>query len=156
MSNYLYPTLDDPEFNSKIASKEFYNTQYDDNQLKLVEEESERLCNEDGIIAASNICSKFLSVDTPYKGLLLYHGLGSGKPSAITICEEYRMTTMNLNKDQRILVIPSKNVQDNFRIQLFDERKLELINGLWNVTCISQSLANEVNPTYMKNIPKRR
>ena len=46
MSEYLYPTLDDPDFNSKIASKkEFHNTQYDDNQLKVVEEESERLCN---------------------------------------------------------------------------------------------------------------
>ena len=158
MSEYLYPTLDDPEFNSKIASKkEFYNTQYDDNQLKLVEEESERLCNMKMELSPHQIFVRnFLSVDTPYKGLLLYHGLGSGKTcSAITICEEYRMTTMNFNKDHRILVIASKNVQDNFRIQLFDERKLELINGLWNVTgCISQTLANEVNPTFMKNIPK--
>ena len=44
--------------------------------------------------------NNFLSFQTPYNSLLLYHGLGSGKTcSAITICEEYRMTTMNLNKD---------------------------------------------------------
>ena len=158
MSEYLYPTLDDPTFNSKIASKkEFNNTQYDDYKLKKVEEESERLCSMKMELSPHQIFVRnFLSVETPYKGLLLYHGLGSGKTcSAITICEEFRMNSMNYNKDQRILIIASKNVQDNFRIQLFDERKLELINGLWNVTgCVSQTLANEVNPTFMKNIPK--
>jgi hypothetical protein len=158
MSEYLYPRLEDEEFNSKIASKkEFYNTQYDDYQLKKVEEESERLCNMKMELSPHQIFVRnFLSVETPYKGILLYHGLGSGKTcSAITICEEYRLQNLNYNKDHRILVIASKNVQDNFRVQLFDERKLEMINGLWNVTgCVSQSLANEVNPTFMKNIPK--
>tara|TARA_X000001036_G_scaffold439971_1_gene493417 strand:+ start:334 stop:3804 length:3471 start_codon:yes stop_codon:yes gene_type:complete len=158
MSEYLYPTLDDPEFNSKIASKkEFHNTQYDDYQLKSVEEESERLCNMKMELSPHQIFVRnFLSIETPYKGLLLYHGLGSGKTcSAITICEEYRLHNTSFNKEQRILVMASKNVQDNFRMQLFDDRKLELINGLWNVTgCVSQSLANEVNPTFMKNIPK--
>lgn len=158
MSEYLYPRVEDAEFNSKIASKkEFYNTQYDDYQLKSVEEESERLCNMKMELSPHQIFVRnFLSVETPYKGLLLYHGLGSGKTcSAITICEEYRLQNTNYNKDHRILVIASKNVQDNFRVQLFDERKLELINGLWNITgCVSQSLANEVNPTFMKNIKK--
>lgn len=158
MSEYLYPRLEDAEFNSKLASKkEFYNTQYDDYQLKSVEEESERLCNMKMELSPHQIFVRnFLSVETPYKGLLLYHGLGSGKTcSAITICEEYRLQNTTYNKDHRILVIASKNVQDNFRVQLFDDRKLELINGLWNITgCVSQSLANEVNPTFMKNIPK--
>ncbi len=158
MSEYLYPRLEDEEFNSKIASKkEFHSTQYDDYQLKSVEEESERLCNMKMELSPHQIFVRnFLSVETPYKGLLLYHGLGSGKTcSAITICEEYRLQNTNYNKDHKILVIASKNVQDNFRVQLFDERKLELINGLWNITgCVSQSLANEVNPTFMKNIKK--
>ncbi len=160
MSEYLYPTLEDIEFNSKIASKkEFYNTQYDDYQLKNIEEESERLCNMKMELAPHQIFVRnFLSIDTPYKGILLYHGLGSGKTcSAITICEEYRQENFLLNKDQKILILASKNVQDNFRLQLFDERKLELINGLWNITgCVSQSLANEVNPTFMKDIPERQ
>ena len=158
MSEYVYPTLDDEEFNSKIASKkEFHTTQYDDYQLKQVEEESERLCNMKMELSPHQIFVRnFLSTETPYKGLLLFHGLGSGKTcSAITICEEYRLQNIHYNKDNRILIIASKNVQDNFRIQLFDERKLEMINGLWNITgCVSQSLANQVNPTFMKNIPK--
>lgn len=158
MSEYVYPTLDDKEFNSKIASKkEFHTTQYDDYQLKQVEEESERLCNMKMELSPHQIFVRnFLSTETPYKGLLLFHGLGSGKTcSAITICEEYRLQNIHYNKDNRILIIASKNVQDNFRIQLFDERKLEMINGLWNITgCVSQSLANQVNPTFMKNIPK--
>ena len=40
---------------------------------------------------------------------------------------------------------------------MFDERKLEKVHGLWNITgCVSQTLVNEINPTFMKDIPKKR
>ena len=110
MSEYVYPTLDDEEFNSKIASKkEFHTTQYDDYQLKQVEEESERLCNMKMELSPHQIFVRnFLSTETPYKGLLLFHGLGSGKTcSAITICEEYRLQNIHYNKDNSCLLYTS-------------------------------------------------
>jgi hypothetical protein len=66
--------------------------------------------------------------------LLLYHGLGSGKTcSAISVAEEMRDYMKQMGISQRILVVASPNVQDNFRLQLFDERKLEQVDGLWNI-----------------------
>ena len=83
------------------------------------------------LLTHQKIVRDYINLYTPYRGILLYHGLGSGKTcSAITICEEYRLQNTSFNKDQRILIMASKNVQDNFRIQLFDDRKLELINEL--------------------------
>jgi hypothetical protein len=62
---------------------------------------------------------------------------------------------------QRIIVVASPNVQSNFRLQLFDERKLELIRnsnidtGLWNIeSCIGNALIHEVNPTQLKGLPR--
>ena len=52
-----------------------------------------------------------------------------------------------------ILIIASPNVQDNFKLQLFDERKLEKKNGVWNLkSCVGDSLLHEINPTSMKNL----
>ena len=104
----------------------------------------------------------FLSLQTPYNSLLLYHGLGTGKTcSAIGIAEEMRsyMKQMNLGKqrNQRIIVVASPNVQDNFRLQMFDETKLKQINGVWNIqSCIGTTLLNEINPTHLKNMQKER
>ena len=46
-----------------------------------------------------------------------------------------------------LLVIASPNVQENFRLQLFDERKLkQLENGSWDImSCVGKSFYNEVN-----------
>ena len=44
----------------------------------------------------------FLSQQTPYNGLLLYHGLGTGKTcSSILVCEEMRTyyNQMGINKN---------------------------------------------------------
>ena len=90
-----------------------------------------------------------MSSQTPYKSILLYHGLGSGKTcSAIGISEEVRNYTKQTGINQRIFIVASPNVQDNFRLQLFDERKL-LKNGTgWSLdTCVGARILNEINPT---------
>jgi hypothetical protein len=38
---------------------------------------------------------------------------------------------MGINK--RIIIVASPNVQDNFKLQLFDERKLKEVDGIWTV-----------------------
>jgi hypothetical protein len=88
----------------------------------------------------------------------LYHGLGTGKTcSAIGIAEENRKYMKQVGLSQQILVIASPNVQQNFRLQLFDERKLKLEGGIWNLnTCVGNAILNEVNPTNLVGIPKDR
>ena len=115
------------------------------------------MCNVDFELMPHQLFVKnFLSFQTPYNSLLLYHGLGTGKTcSAIGIAEEMRDYMKQTGITQRIMVIASPNVQNNFRLQLFDERKLKLEGGIWNLnTCIGNTLLQEINPSQIQNIPK--
>ena len=63
------------------------------------------------------------------------------------------MKEMGISK--RIIIVASPNVQDNFKLQLFDKRKLKNINGLWNMrACTGNSFLKEINPMYMKGLEK--
>ena len=56
-----------------------------------------------------------------------------------------------------IIVVAAPNVQDNFRLQLFDERKLILKGEEWNLnTCVGFNLLKEVNPTQIKKVDKKK
>lgn len=95
--DYLYPSLNDPEFNAKIAMrKEFNDTQFDGG-IYNIEKKANEMCNARFELAPHQLFVKnFLSMDTPYKSLLLYHGLGTGKTcSAIGIAEEMRKYMKN-------------------------------------------------------------
>jgi hypothetical protein len=156
---YLYPSLNDPEFNIKIAErKEFYDTRYD-GEIKNVSDEAERLCNAEFELSPhQTFVRNFLSFQTPYNSLLLYHGLGTGKTcSAITVAEEMRDYIKQIGLSQKIIVVASPNVQENFKLQLFDENKLKLIDGLWNIkSCTGNNFIKEINPTNMKGLSKEK
>lgn len=158
--NYLYPHLDDPNFNIKISNKkEFNDTKYDGTIVDDFEKHSEILCNSDFEMSPhQSFVRKFLSFQTPYNSLLLYHGLGSGKTcSAINVAEEMRDYLKQMNISQRIMIIASPNVQENFKTQLFDESKLKLVDGLWNIrACTGNNFLKEINPMSMKGLSKDR
>ena len=155
--DFLYPELDDPNFNVKIASrKEFFDTQYD-GTIHDVKTQAEKMCNVKFELLPHQLFVKnFMSMQTPYNGLLLYHGLGTGKTcSAIGIAEEMRSYIKNIGSTHRIIVVASPNVQANFMTQLFDDRKLEQMGGVWNLnTCVGNELLKELNPLQLQNIPK--
>jgi hypothetical protein len=158
--DYLYPTLNDPEFNIKIAEKkEFNDTQYDGSIDKdlTIEQQAEIISKAEFEIAPHQTFVKnFLSFQTPYNSLLLYHGLGSGKTfSSIGVCEEMRDYLKQMGINKRIIVVASPNVQDNFRLQLFDERKLKLVDGLWTIQGgIGNKLLKEINPMNTKGLTR--
>ena len=164
--NYLYPTLDDPNFNIKIAEKkEFYDTQYDgtvrdeDGKNIDIEEQAEKLCNAEFELSTNQLFVRnFLSFQTPYNSLLLYHGLGSGKTcSAISVAEEMRDYLKQMGILQRIIVVASPNVQDNFKVQLFNETKLKNIDGLWDIrACTGNKFLKEINPMNMKGLSREK
>ena len=155
--DYLYPSLDDPFFNVKLAQhKEFYDTRYN-GTVTDVEEEAERLCNAEFELAPHQaFVRNFLSFQTPYNSLLLYHGLGSGKTcSAISVAEEMRDYMKQIGISQRIIIVAAPNIQDNFRLQLFDERKLKETDGYWNIkSCVGNKLLREVNPMNVRGLPR--
>ena len=157
---YLYPNLNDTNFNIKIAEKkEFNDTKYDGEIHKSIKEHADELANADFELSPHQAFVKnFLSSQTPYNSLLLYHGLGSGKTcSAIGVSEEMRDYLKQMGMSRRIIIVASENVQDNFKLQLFDERKLKLVDGLWNIkACIGNKMLKEINPMNMKGIPREK
>ena len=157
--SYLYPNLNDPNFNVKIAEKkEFNDTKYD-GKIYEINEQAEKLCNAEFELSPhQQFIKNFLSFQTPYNSLLLYHGLGSGKTcSAIGVAEEMRDYINQIGSNQKIIVIASPNVQENFKLQLFDESKLKLVDGLWNIkSCVGNKFLKEINPTNMKGLSKER
>jgi len=75
--------------------------------------------------------------------------------SAIGVCEEMREYMKQVGIKKRIMIVASENVQDNFKLQLFDERKLKLIDGVWNIrACTGNKLLQEINPMNMKGMTK--
>jgi hypothetical protein len=84
--------------------------------------------------------------------------LGTGKTcSSIGIAEEMRMYLKQMGMKQRIIIVASPNVQDNYRLQLFNEKKLTLENGVWNIqSCVGNSLLKEINPTNVKGISREK
>ena len=155
----LYPTLNDPNFNTKIAlRKEFFDAKMDVDNKVSVEEQAEILCHAPFELAPNQqFVRNFLSVETPYNSLLLYHGLGTGKTcSAISVAEEMRDYMKQMGITQQIIVIASPNVQENFRLQLFDERELrEIEPGVWNIrACTGNKFIKEINPMNMKGLTR--
>ena len=159
-ADYLYPNLNDPNFIIKIAEKkEFQDTKFD-GTVYNIKERADILSNADFELSSHQaFVRNFLSSQTPYNSLLLFHGLGSGKTcSAIGVCEEQRDYLKAMGISKRIIVVASPNVQDNFRLQLFDERKLkEGAGGLWTMRgCIGNKLLKEINPMNMKGFTREK
>lgn len=158
--DFLYPHQDDPFFNEKLMrKKEFYDIMYKKEEHD-VEEYSEKMCNQQifELLPHQLFVRNFLSFNTPYNSLLLFHGLGTGKTcSAITVTEMMRTYMNQLGINKHIIIVASPNVQTNFRMQLFNENKLELINGLWNLdACTGNKFLKEINPINMRGLSKEQ
>jgi len=152
-----YPNLNDPNFNSKIASKIEFGVFKYNGEIKDLEEYSNELSNAPFELSPHQYFIKnFLSPSTPYNSVLLFHGLGTGKTcSAIGIAEEERDFMKNMISFKQIIIVATPNVQENFMLQLFNENDLKNEDGSWvSSSCLGNKFINEVNPTNKKGVPK--
>ena len=160
----LYPNIMDPNFTTKLThKKEFLDTKmYSKKHLvETLEEEAEKLCNphfEFELEPHQMFIKNFMSFQTPYNSLLVFHGLGTGKTcSAIGVAEEMRSYYKQLGINKKILIVATPNVQKNFELQLFDKTRLKNINGLWNIkACSGSKFIKEINPMNIKNLPEEK
>ena len=150
-SNRLsFPLHEDPNFQKKISLKKEFQLKYDGN-IQDVVEKSKDVCEyrDDNFELAPHqeFVKRFMNPETPYNGLLLYHGLGSGKTcSAIGIAEQHRKVFKEYPDFKKIIIIASPNVQENFKLQLFDKNKLEKKGDTWRLSgCVGQKILNELN-----------
>ena len=148
----LYPSLDDTEFSQQIVKKqEFAQNRYDP-KVYNVESRAEQLCNLPLEFHPYQVFVKhFLSPHSPYNGMLLYHGLGTGKTmTAVGVCEEMRHYMKSIGQRKPIYVICSHNISQNFKQALFDENMLpDNLNPLSPETLpiYMAEILREMNPT---------
>ena len=157
--DFLYPLIGDPNFNIKISEeRQFWDTRYPIEPEYNIKKQSTFLCNEKEfeLLPHQMFVRNYLSSQTPYNSLLLYHGLGTGKTcSAISVCEMHRKYQKQTNNKKKIWIVASPNVKENFKLQLFDTRKLKKINGVWNLrACTGNTYLSEINPMNMKDLSK--
>ncbi len=119
-----YPDPNDEDFQMKIFKKRefYYHTIPQRDKMKSYEEIDKYrtdVCKGDFALREQQIIpTNFLSPDTPYKGLLIMHGTGTGKTcTAISIAEQFKEQVVKYNT--KIYVLTSgPNIRENFKSQL--------------------------------------
>ena len=98
----------------------FINSLFEPYKQQLLKEEQDMLSGKASISCENNnsanfsllihqkIVRDYLNIYTPYRGLLLYHGLGSGKTcSSIAIAE-------GIKNDKKVLILTPASLKDNY------------------------------------------
>lgn len=136
----VYPEHGDPEFADKLLKMKEYQiyketgisefNNKDDFEKKVLE-----LSSTFSKAKYQMLFSHYLSRRSPYKSILLYHGLGTGKTcSAITIAESL-LLDHTANEPPRILVICSSALQKSFEDQIFSMTKFIAGKSLLEQCC---------------------
>jgi len=119
----VYPSLEDPQFAVKLASLEefgiFHIPKVETFKDKeAFEEKARQLCQFEKTYY-QHFVSQYLSSRSPYRSMLLYHGLGSGKTcSAITIAEALNKEHL-LNEEPHIWILSRKALKGSFEQEIF-------------------------------------
>ena len=127
-----YPDMLYADFNTLIFNKKEFNINkldtYTDQILDLRKNnENFKLTN------TQNFIKTYISPDTPYKGLLLWHGVGVGKScGAISIAENFK----KIKGKKCIIVLPSETLTQNWQDEIINIKKeLNKINPNSSVQC---------------------
>ena len=125
--DFSYPDPSDEDMLSKIFKKrEFYFHRVPERDIMENYEEVEKYRAANCKSGAHEpreqqaILPNFISPNTPYKGLLLMHGVGSGKTmTAIRIAEQFKNQVSKYNT-KIFVIVPGPNTKENFKNELID------------------------------------
>ena len=123
--DYSYPDTNDPDFISKIFRKrEFYYHKIPFRKKMKNYEEIQKYREEncpDGEFELRNhqkILTNFINENTPYSGVLLMYGTGTGKTAtAISIAEQFKDQVKKYNTKIYVLV-PGPNTRETWKSEL--------------------------------------
>ena len=131
-SGYIpYPEQSSQDFYKEMESKKEFTQGNEINEFTSFDAEAANRCNTSSFKLGPHqlFVKRFLSPQTPYNGLLLFHSVGVGKTcSAISIAEQY----IGLYK-KRVLVVLSSNLKDNFQKQIFDTTRYNIEKHVANL-----------------------
>lgn len=148
-TDYTYPEPTDPNFQSKIYKKrEFYYHKLPDrpkmDKYQDVKAYRDKICeSKDGLLEHQSFLSNFINPDTPYKGLLIFHGTGTGKTcAAIAIAERFKEMVQKYNTKIYVLT-PGPLVRENWKQEL--------------LVCTGETyLKYEDNTSYISEVEKQK
>lgn len=125
-----YPDIDDDNFQSSVARRlEFRN-----------------LDNIDGLYPHQEFVRRFMSPYTPYRSLIMYHSLGSGKSIAcIAVAVDHNL----YDGKKCIIVTKGDSGSENFRKQIDMYWRMSSAKNEWNRSIFSMkhyiSMSNQIN-----------
>ena len=93
------------------------------------------------------LVKEYLSIDTPYRGLLVYHGLGTGKTAtAVSMAE-------SVSSDMEIVTLLPASLENNFvgEVKRWGKNELDLRKSLWTFHSVKEI---DDNPTLRKKLKK--
>ena len=107
--DYGYPSSDDPDFQKKVYERYFYYISPKRESFKKYEDLENfrnKVCTKKmSLFNHQAFLKSFMTPNTPYTGLLLLHGTGTGKTcSAVQICENFKHLVRKYNTKIHILV----------------------------------------------------
>jgi hypothetical protein len=111
-----YPDITDPLFNAKLYNKKEFN-QYIVHQKDILAEKVSQ--SSIGFVKTNmqKLIGNYMSANTPYNGILLWHGVGVGKTcAALTAAENYRQTGLN----SKIIILAPKALAQEWKDKMFD------------------------------------
>ena len=119
--NIGYPKTSDPNLQSKIyAKREFYYYKLpnrpDLSNYKEIEEYRKKICEPSGeLLEHQAMLSNFINPDTPYKGVLIFHGTGTGKTCVgVAIGEKFKQQVQRYGTQIYVLV-PGPLLKENWK-----------------------------------------
>lgn len=137
IESLYYPNLDDKNFREKLNNLyEFLIHKIKKNKVVNNTEEfnnnTKKLCSEFEKTYYQHFISHYISSRTPYKSIMLYHGVGVGKTcSAITLSENLLLTHTQ-NDEPKIWVIMPSALRGSFREQVFSLSNFDDYKALIN------------------------
>lgn len=113
-----YPEYYNNHLQDIILNKQEFNP----NQLMLDTDIEDACISDFSIKGHQSFLKNFITRESPYKSILIYHGVGVGKTcSGVTIAENFR--DPYARKDRRILILSSKNIQIGWKKTIFTPSK---------------------------------
>lgn len=113
----LYPNISDPDFAARLYRKK----EFSDLQSVSVADDVCKTQSEFDTTPVQRLVARFLHPHTPYRGLLLDHGVGVGKTcSAITVAEMF----LEIQPQNVVTILCPQAIASGFRRTIFDVDRL--------------------------------
>ncbi len=148
-----YPTLDDPDFNTKILKKK----EFSDNRMHKIKKKS--ISETFSKSQNQKFIKNYISPYTPYNSVLLWYEVGVGKTcAAISIAETYKEYINSLEK-KIIILTPSDTLTTNWRDEIFNlekEVKKRKSNRSNNVQCTGTNYNQIIEQIDLDNLEKTK